>query len=712
MPFLDIKTVMASYVVSNAVCAGVIFLLWRQNRRRFAGTGLWLADFVLQLLTVILVAGRNFLPAAAMIVANGAAVAGTILLYIGLERFVGKPGPQVQNVLLLTGFLAAHWYFLFPRPDLAARNILLSAALLALTGQAAWLMLRRTPRDLAPATRIAGWVFAAFALASLFRITVDLLQPGDQDFFRSGVYDTLVLMTYQTLFVSLTFALVLMVNRRLFAELETDLGTRREVEEALRISEEKFFKAFHYNPDAILITRARDGKLVEVNEGFSRLTGYTRAEALSSSSIQLALWADPADRNRIVALLRAEDRVQNLEYSFRTKTGDVLHCLYSGELIRIAGEPHIVSIVRDVTDRKQADAILNLRVNLWEYSVGHTTDELMRQALDEIENITGSSIGFYHFVLEDEQSLSLQAWSTRTLREFCRAEGRGMHSDLDRAGVWADCIRLRKPVIHNDYASLAGRKGLPPGHAAVQRELVVPTFHGGRVVSVLGVGNKRAPYSAEDAEFLGSVADVVWVIVDHKRTEEKIRALQRDLADLAVHDSLTGLYNRRYLEETLARELARAAREKYPVGFIMIDLDRFKDVNDAFGHKAGDAVLKDLSALLRRHSRAGDILFRYGGEEFLAVLPKVEADAALKVAEKWRKAFRGSVMLLEHGGVKVTLSCGIAAFPQDGRTGADLISAADKALYQSKTAGRNRSTVWRKPKAPSKRKAATRRRKT
>ncbi len=649
----------------------------------------------MQLAAVLLVVLRGVLPeAVSVILGNGLVIGGSILLLIGLERFVEQRGPQWQNAILLAIFLSFQAYYFFVVPDLTTRNINISITLLAVCVQSAWLMLRRTGADMQPNTRSAGWVFAAYALASLFRIVADIAVPSGNDFFHSNIYDTLVLMTYQMLFVALTFSLFLMVNRRLMSDLEGDIAVRRKIEEALRISQEKFSRAFHSSPDAILITRLRDGRLLEVNDGFCRMMGYSREEALASSTIHLSLWVDPRDREQFVAALRAEGRVHNLEYGLRSKSGEILQCLCSAELIDLAGETHIMSIVRDISEWNKAEEVLRLRLNLWEYAADHTVDELMQKALDEIEILTGSPVSFYHFVLGDERTLSLQAWSTRTLREFCRAEGRGIHYDLDQAGVWADCIRQRKPVIHNDYASLPGRKGMPEGHARIFRELVVPTIHGGRLVSVLGIGNKPSPYDEQNAELLASIADIIWVIIEHKRTEEEIHRLQKKLEEMATHDSLTGLYNRHYLDVTLDRELALAAREKYPVSFIMIDIDRFKQVNDIFGHKAGDAVLQNLASMLLDTSRASDIIFRFGGEEFLAVLPKVKSKFALQIAEKWRKTFLGSTLLLGYGGVKATISCGIAVFPTHGSSGADLIASADQALYQAKEAGRNQSVVW------------------
>jgi PAS domain S-box-containing protein len=167
--------------------------------------------------------------------------------------------------------------------------------------------------------------------------------------------------------------------------------------------------------------------------------------------------------------------------------------------------------------------IFETRYSLIEYAAEHTLKELLTRVLDTVGDLVNSPIGFYHLVEPDGKTLSLQQWSTRTLREFCRAEGEGMHYSIDEAGVWVDCVRQRKPVIHNDYASFPHKKGLPPGHGQVIRELVVPVMRGGKVVAILGVGNKPVEYTQSDADIVSFFADVTWEVVQRKRAQEGLR---------------------------------------------------------------------------------------------------------------------------------------------------------------------------------------------
>ncbi|MHB8058393.1 MAG: GAF domain-containing protein [Desulfuromonadaceae bacterium] len=185
--------------------------------------------------------------------------------------------------------------------------------------------------------------------------------------------------------------------------------------------------------------------------------------------------------------------------------------------------------------------LASMRLNLIEYALTHDLQELLKQALDEVCRLSDSPIGFYHFVESDQRALSLQAWSTRTLDEFCTAKGHGLHYPIENAGVWADCIRQRRPLIHNDYASLPNKKGLPEGHAPVIRELAVPILRAERVVAILGVGNKPADYTDQDIELVTYLADVVWEITERKRSEEERHQLNISLQE--SHRLLADIYD-------------------------------------------------------------------------------------------------------------------------------------------------------------------------
>jgi diguanylate cyclase (GGDEF)-like protein/PAS domain S-box-containing protein len=181
--------------------------------------------------------------------------------------------------------------------------------------------------------------------------------------------------------------------------------------------------------------------------------------------------------------------------------------------------------------RKSAD-LVQLRYHLLEFATTHTVDELLSYALDQICLLSDSPVGFYHLVDADQQGLTLQAWSTRTLEEFCQTEGKGMHYGLDQAGVWADCVQTRAPVIHNDYASLPHKKGLPQGHAQVIRELVVPVIRDERIVAILAMGNKPTDYTPKDAEEVLYLADVTWEIIETHRAQEELARSRQELADI------------------------------------------------------------------------------------------------------------------------------------------------------------------------------------
>jgi putative methionine-R-sulfoxide reductase with GAF domain len=238
------------------------------------------------------------------------------------------------------------------------------------------------------------------------------------------------------------------------------------------------------------------------------MMGYSREELVNMHISEVDAIESHEDVSK-----RAEEIVQRGALRFETR-----HRHKNGSIINIevcsnyspAHGGIFFSTFRDITEHKHAREIINTRLRLMEFSVNHSMDELLRKTLDEAENLTGSCVGFYHFLDSDQEMLTLQAWSTRTATNFCKAEGSGRHYHLSQAGVWVDCVRERRPVVHNDYASLPHRKGMPEGHATVVRELVVPVFRNGNIVAILGVGNKPTDYDQRDVDLVTLLADLTY----------------------------------------------------------------------------------------------------------------------------------------------------------------------------------------------------------
>jgi diguanylate cyclase (GGDEF)-like protein len=645
----------------------------------------------------------------------------------------------------------------------------------------------------------------------------------------------------------------------------------------------------------------------------------------------------------------------------------------------------VVGRVVNLGEAYSHQAIADARLRLLEYAPTHSLDELLERTVDEAETLSGSRIGFYHFVDPDQVSLTLQNWSTRTKAEYCRAEGKGEHYPIEKAGVWVECVQTRAPVIHNDYASLPNKKGLPEGHAEVIRELVVPVMRRDEVRAILGVGNKPSDYDGVDVEGVSMLADLAWGVAETKiaqvaleYSEERFRTLYEtmndgavfvgadgmiissnaaaremlglteqqivsgvedaelhffgedglpldadthpaavalrtrrpilgvtvgrfdsarqgwrwlllsavplpeqgaaarpevfvtltdvtelkcaresaeranelltglrdatarimshpaiagedivagiralavafgvdcgylfldddardvvvsshaqmlawtrpgghvtmpptaeeqsdaferwrksfsagqvvgfrvselelgerkkleargvssvlavpvyfegrlwgfaafevsgvpktwaaeeietvraatgrlgatiEFSDRALRDPLTGLYNRRYLEEALAQALARSSREGSPLSVVQFDIDDFKRINDRHGHAMGDTVLRELSRRLRKHTRAEDTAARIGGDEFVVVMPNATLEDAKESAERWRRLVAtDSLTWTAEGCPSITISAGVSSTVA-GQTGEELLSVADGAMLQAKERGRN-----------------------
>ena len=692
MNVIYLRTFFASYVLFIALCVIVIASLWWQNRKRFPEIALWLTNYLFQLIALLLVTFRGLIPDLfSIVLANFFIIGGTIILYEGLCRYVGKKTSQLSNIIMLAVFTLVHACLTYVYPSPTWRTINQSIALIYICSQASWLMLRGTHPSWRSATRATGVVFIVFCMIGLIQVIVNLTIHESHYVIISGSFGIVATMMYQISFVALTFTLFLMVSRRLSMDLE-----------------------------------------------------------------------------------------------------------------------------KEMVQRGQEDRIMRLRLSLLEFATIRSLEEVLRKTLDEVGELMESPVGFYHFVDEDQKTLTLQTWSTRTQQEFCKAAGKGMYYNIDQAGVWVDCVHQKRAVIHNDYYSLPHRKGLPEGHAPVIRELVVPILRGGKVMAILGIGNKPTYYTEKDAETVSYLADVAWEIIKHKKAEEAVNKYSNDLKErlkelnclysmseivqrndlsldeilkecpaiisqayqfpeitacriilgdrvysttnfretpwaqnrkiiihdgeqigtievcylekrakeydgpflveecnlleavadilgrsieskqaeeqirhLATHDLLTDLPSMRLAMDRLTSALNMAHRYKKSAAVMFIDLDGFKSVNDTLGHDAGDYVLKQVAQRMLACVRETDTVARVGGDEFLIIATEIiSADNAAQIAQKVIQTVSQPIFINGEQAV-VGTSIGIALFPDHSEDMDRLIKLADEAMYKVKNDGKN-----------------------
>lgn len=254
-------------------------------------------------------------------------------------------------------------------------------------------------------------------------------------------------------------------------------------------------------------------------------------------------------------------------------------------------------------------------------------------------------------------------------------EQRQMRRSLELSGKKGVALKYELPMRHKNGSDVWIEMSSVPIYGS-----------DGDIKGYQGIGRDIDERRRQEAELLQA----------HQQLENQFNKVAEEksaLQELATRDPLTGIYNRRYLDAALTRELARSKREAKPLAVMMLDLDHFKRVNDQYGHAAGDEVLKATAALLKKGARESDLICRYGGEEFVAVMPSMSADQALERVESWRGQLEEMVIAFADFKISITLSAGIAVFPAHGESPGELLTRADEMLYKSKLEGRNRINV-------------------
>lgn len=487
-----------------------------------------------------------------------------------------------------------------------------------------------------------------------------------------------------------------------------DISGRKQAEEKLRGSEDSYRRLVELSPDAILVQRR--GTIIYANAACSALLGASSPDELLGKPV--LQFVHPDDREAVrkrIEIVRQDPGAPPLPRTERRYIGlDGREVQVEVVINRITyqSEPATEAILRDISERKQAETQLReanqkLAERVQELDQRSKEINLLSemgswlqscQAADEAYAVIGRSAE----QLFPEWSGSLYVISASRNAVEALADW-GKPSGSERVFAPDDCWALRRGQPH--WFAVGGKstncRHINP--ARIEKALCVPLMAQGEALGILSLQLLPVTDQQESVSLHsgGAVRRLAAVLAEHMCLALGNLRLRETLRNQSIRDSLTGLFNRRYMEDSLEREISRANRNNGSVAIIMMDLDHFKRFNDTFGHQAGDALLRAFGAFLTKNTRGQDIVCRYGGEEFAAVLSDTTLAGALKRADILREEVKQ--LKVHYGGQllgMVSISMGLALFPAHGATIAEVLRAADQALYSAKREGRDRVCVW------------------
>jgi diguanylate cyclase (GGDEF)-like protein/PAS domain S-box-containing protein len=490
-------------------------------------------------------------------------------------------------------------------------------------------------------------------------------------------------ITYTILFAavgSLTYSSGRITNQAL-SRSQKEVAERRRAEDALRESDARWHFALEGTGDGLWDWDAQTNT-VYFSRQWKAMLGYAPAE-IGSTLDEWDSRVHPADREQVYAelqhILTEGAEFYSSEHRVRCKDGSYKWILDRGKVISRApgGAPlRVIGTHTDITERKNAEVALRESEARFRSLFEQTHDAVF------ILDLEGRHLA------ANQRAADMLGY---TFEEVLGLSVHEVSAEINQSGSIMDHLLAGEQVPA--YERLFRKKDGQVFPVEINVELV--RDKNGAPMHLISVVNDISQRKLAE-EAAQKAADAL------KKANEQlslrvaeVENLQAELREQALHDPLTGLFNRRYLSEAMEREIARARRENEPLSVIVSDIDFFKMINDTYGHQVGDRFLTEIARLMKQFTRGSDTVCRYGGEEFLLVLPRTTAASAAKRAEELRKMCAETVMRHDGQDVRVSMSFGIAAYPDHGQQAEEIIIKADKALYQSKHTGRNRVTIWR-----------------
>jgi diguanylate cyclase (GGDEF)-like protein/PAS domain S-box-containing protein len=478
-------------------------------------------------------------------------------------------------------------------------------------------------------------------------------------------------------------------------QLEIELLIQKQAQEALRQSEEKFRLVSWATTDAVWDWDLETNQ-IQWGAGLQKVFHYDS----EVTQTDVEWWHDhihPEDRDKVMRsldkALEGGMEFWSKEYRFRRADGSYATIMDRGYILQNdKGKPNrMIGAMLDISDRKQDEETIRHQNEMLS-GLHYITLNLLRYR--EVPQLLSALVEFSTAYLDASYAeIMLPDGETLVVKAVTQDRSRLLGQRLGRkdAPLSWQAFDTQEPAVLSDYASWPQRQEVYD-EFSFHAVAVFPILNDDQCLGVLAVGREKPDYdfTHDQVQFGRFFADLTALVLINAQ-------LRESLHEQTIRDPLTGLFNRRYMDETLKRELSRATRQLHPLGIIMIDLDRFKHFNDTHGHGSGDALLQQLGQFLQSHIRGEDIACRYGGEEFLLIMPNASLEAAQQRAEYLR---REAKKLQVPGGSQsydgITLSLGVAIYPEHGHTMETVLRAADAALYRAKQEGRDRVVIAEK----------------
>jgi diguanylate cyclase (GGDEF)-like protein/PAS domain S-box-containing protein len=580
------------------------------------------------------------------------------------------------------------------RFDTALRHLYVSPSLTQITGISAQVFFGKTCRELGmPEAMVNTWEIAAQTLLTTGKKQTIEFETLTLNGIRSFEMDMAPELTHQGMIESILC-------------LVRDVTDRKQAEKALRESQHLIQRITDTTPNLLYIYDLIEKCNIYANRSVAEMLGYS-VEAIKLMGPNLfPTICHPEDLPLIYEALQKcatlqDNEFMEIDYRVRNAQGE-WRWLHSRDTVFMRTADGKIKQTfgtsEDITDRKLAEETLK--------KVNQELQELvaeLKQRNAEMLLLNGISDYLQSCLTVAEACATIATLSQPLFPESCGAIFMITNSRdiLELVTSWGnplysetifhpkDCWALRRGRVHwigseeHDLFCNHIDHQNPPVES-----LCIPMIAQGETIGLLYLcASKPHRLTANRQQVARRVAEQLGLAIANITLREK-------LLHQSIRDPLTGLFNRRYLEEFIVKEIARAERNQYSVGIIMIDLDHFKDFNNTLGHDAGDLVLKEIGKLLNNMIRASDIACRYGGEEMTLILPEASLERAYQKAEEVRKAIEQ--LQLNYKGImmkSITASLGVACYPDRGTTGCAVIQAADAALYRAKAAGRNQVIV-------------------